>query len=212
MGQFESPLGTKRFGGIGMKEYDVSDESGNSIPDANAIRDFQARLENDFSSDQHTHELSLAEMEIKAAREARKQGKERLNDGAKRRIEMLIGMTRLIRTCELDGNTYSFQTLRAIDIRETYMAAAEFDGTVQFPYEIRRQLVGRSLTQVAGVSVDQFLGVNSLASRLSFVDELPESLLSRLFDEYQLLVTESTEKYSIKTEADAQEVVEDLKK
>lgn len=211
MPQFDSPLGTKRFGGIGMKEYDVSDESGNNVPDANAIRDFQSRLDNDFGSE-HTHELSQAEMEIKAARAARMQGKERLNDGAKRRIEMLIGMTRLTRTCELDGNTYSFQTLRSKDIRETYMAAAEYDGTVQFPYEIRRQLVGRSLIQIAGIEAEQFIGSNTLASRLAFVDELPESLLSRLFDEYQLLVNESTEKYSIKTEVEAQEVIEDLKK
>lgn len=215
MPSFDSPLGTKRFGGIGLKEYDVPDESGHSghgMPDMDAIRDFQNRLQGDFEPDPYTDELAQAEKEIKAAREARKVGKERLSDGAKRRIEMLLGMSRLTRSCELDGNVYVFQTLRSKDMSDAYMVVTKFDGTVQFPYELRRQMVSRSLIQIAGVDIEQFLGSNTLESKLAFVDELPEALLHRLYNEFQLLVKESNEKYSIKTEEDAKEIVEDLKK
>ncbi len=204
MPQFESTLGAKGFSGnSGLREYDVPDESPYTED-----RDFTNRMHMEKSDT----ELAKMEQEIKAAKEARRTGKERLNEGAKRRIEMLLGMTKLTRSVELDGNIYSFQTLRSQDMREVYILAAQFDGTVQFPYEIRRQSVARSLTQIAGLEVVQFLGDNSLESRLAFLDQLPEPFVQRLFVEYQELVKESNDKYAVKTEAEMREVVEDLKK
>tara|TARA_R110000868_G_scaffold46524_5_gene153622 strand:- start:2247 stop:2858 length:612 start_codon:yes stop_codon:yes gene_type:complete len=199
MPSYESPLGKKSFGSSSMKEYDVPDESNS---------DLQSRFQSDFQEE-------LSEQEQKELREARKaklSGKERLNDGAKRRIEMLIGMSRVSRSCELDGNSYLFQSLKSKDMRDVYTASAEFDGTIHFAYEIRRQTIARSLSQVGGVDINQFLGSNTFESRLMFLDELPESLLQRLFIEYRELEKESNEKYAIKTEGDAKEVVEDLKK
>lgn len=198
MPSYESPLGKKSFGGSSMREFDVPDESNLD----------SSKFQNDFQE-----EISEQEMkELKVARQAKLSGKERLNDGAKRRIEMLIGMSRVTRECELDGNTYLFQSLKSKDMRDIYSESAEFDGTIHFAYEIRRQTIARSLSQVGGIDINQFLSSNSFESRLMFLDELPESLLQRLFIEYRELEKEANEKYSIKTEEDAKEVVEDLKK
>jgi hypothetical protein len=210
MAEYDSPLGRKKVSGSGMREFNVPDESKYEMPDMNAIQNFTSRMQQ--NSEENSEELSFAEQEIRAAREARRTGKERLNDGAKRRIEMLLGMTRLNRSCELDGNEYVLQTLKSKDLREVYTVASEFDGTINFPYEVRRQTIARSLIHVGGLDIEQFVGSTSLESKLSFIDELPEALLQRLFDEYQLLVKESDNKYSIKTEEDAKELVEDLKK
>lgn len=222
MGQFDSPLGTKRFGGVGLKEFEVPDESEPTpikhsgarytAPNLDAIHEFQSRLDNEIGENDHIYEMSQKEKEIREARALKKSGKERLNEGAKRRIEMLVGMSRLNRTVELDGNTYILQTLRAKEMREVFVETAKFDRTVESPYEMRKQLVGRSLCSIAGYDIEQFLGADSVEARLAFVDELPESLLDKLFNEYQLLVKESTDKYSIKDEVDAKEVLEDLKK
>lgn len=221
MPSFDSPLGNKRFGGTGLREFEVPDESEpveqrpssarHAAPNLDAIREFQARLDAE-SDDDHVQQISQTERDIREARMARKTGKERLNDGARRRIEMLVGMSRLNRPVQIDDNSFILQTLKSKEMREVFIATAEFDGTVQSPYEMRRQLVARSLVQIANYDVAQFLGSDSLAARLEFVDELPESLLGRLFNEYQLLVQESTEKFAIKTDADAQEVMADLKK
>lgn len=222
MGSFDSPLGTKRFGGVGLKEFDVPDESEPTpikhsgarytAPNLDAIHEFQSRLDNDMGSEDQMHDISQKEKEIKEARALRKNGKERLNDGARRRIEMLVGMSRLNRSVDLDGNTYVLQTLRAKEMREVFVETAKFDRTVESPYEMRKQLVGRSLCSIAGYDIEQFLGADSVEARLAFVDEVPESLLDRLFNEYQLLVKESMDKYSIKDEVEAKEVLEDLKK
>ena len=224
--EFKSSLGSKSFTGQQFQEFDVPDESGpqnyspppnrnrsyNAPPDMDSIRDFQNRMQ----SEQEQQDPAEFEREIKearAAREAKKAGKERLNDGARRRIEMLIGMTRTTREVDLlEGNVFVLQTLRSKEMREAIMAAAEYDGTVQSPFEIRRQLLARSLVQVAGVEVAQFVGSNTLEARQTLVDDLPEELLNRLFDEYQKMVDEARDKFALKSAVDAQEVVEDLKK
>ncbi len=190
MPEFSSPLGNKKFSSVPLREFDVPDES-YSMPEDRSILDF--------------------EEEVKEAREIKRTGKQRLNDPSRRKIEMLLGMIRQTRRFELDNNVYELQTLKSKDLREIYMEASKFDGTVQFPFELRKQTLARSIILIAGMEVEQFLHSNSLESRLSFVDELPESFLQRLFNEYQLLVKESDEKYAIK-ETEVKEVIEDLKK
>lgn len=222
MGKFDSPLGTKSFAGGGMREFEVPDESQptmprrhnqqHEMPDFDAIQQFQSRLDEEMGEDARIQELAEKERAFRDARAAKKNNKERLNDGAKRRIEMLVGMSRLSRSVNLDGNEFVLQTLRAKEMREVFTATAKFDGTVESPYEMRKQLVARSLSNIAGYDIEQFLGSDTIETRLSFIDELPEALLDRIFNEYQLLVKESVNKYSIKDEADAKEVLEDLKK
>jgi hypothetical protein len=97
-------------------------------------------------------------------------------------------------------------------MRDALMEASRFDGTIQSPFEIRRQLLARSITEIAGVSTEQFIGSADVEDKCAFVDELDESLLNRLYDEYLSLVKEAKDKYAVKTEEDVKEVIEDLKK
>lgn len=219
MPKFESSLGAKSFVGQEMQEFDVPDGNGyqeeqsyppsrgRPFPSAeSSIREFQSRMQ---SEQENPAEV---ERQIREAKEMRRTGKERLNDGAKRRIEMLIGMTRTTREVSLEGNIFILQSLKSKDMRDAIIAASEFDGTVQSPFEIRKQLLARSLVQIAGVDIAQFLGSDDLKARLYFIDEQVEAVLNRLYAEYLELVRDSDAKYSIKTPIEAQEVVEDLKK
>jgi len=232
MPNFDSPLGSKKFAGQPMREFDVPDETGHEYQteehagmnpvmrrrgpalhgpqppvDINEAVAFQQRVQ--ASSQDDSIEI---ERQIREAREMRRSGKTRLNDGAKRRIEMLVGMTRSTREVMLGENAFVLQTLRSKEMREAIMIASEYDGTVQSPFEIRRQLLGRSLIQIAGVDVAQFVGTDSLEAKLQLIDDLDEALLNRLYDEYLELVKESRAKYAVKSSEEAQEVVEDLKK
>lgn len=220
MAKFESPLGSKKFEGQNIKEMDVPDESGYNPPsqrhqdngfqmDESSMRDFQSRMEPPVQSAREQTEL---EQQMRQARQARSSGKERLTEGARRRIEMLVGMTRLTRSVEIDGNVYALRTLKSIELRQAIVACAEFDGTVQFSFEIAKQLLARSIFQVAGVEIEQFLNSNELGSKLIFVEELDQALVTRLYSEYILLNEESKTKYSIKTPEEIKEVAEDLKK
>src|ERR1700722_19913914 len=118
MGEIKSSLGTTHFASKPMREIDVPDESGYTpktagiaqrhqrnnqqlsqpLFDNETMREFAGRA----AVPEGMREISPAELEeqikgAKAAKAAQLAGKERLTDGAKSRIEHLIGMTRLKR-------------------------------------------------------------------------------------------------------------------
>ncbi len=226
MASYDSPIGGKRLPSQQLREFDIPDGDeqvppqvvhnakqrlgGHSpqMPDLSAAFAFSDRLGENDDKDQ----LADVEMQMKAARDAKRSGKTRLNEGAKRRIEMLVGMTRTTRSFLIGGNEFALQTLNSKEMRSAIMEASNFDGTVQSPFEIRRQLLARSITMVAGLEVNQFVASDLLEARLEMIDSLDEALLNRLYDEYLAMVTESRDKYTIKTEAEAEELAEELKK
>jgi hypothetical protein len=226
MPSFDSPIGKKKFAGSPLRELDVPDESGYNAPsqqepvvrrrqipnvDTDAIRDFQAQMQR---QEMPTYDRDPAEIEreIRQAKIDRKAGRERLNEGAKRRLEMLLGMTRSTRDVDILGNVFVLQTIPSKEMREAIMIASEYDGTVQSPFEIRRQFLARSLVRIAGIDVAQFVGSTDLDVRLAFIDELDESFLNRLYDEYLSLAKESEKKFAVKSAEEVKEIVEDLKK
>jgi len=216
MPTYDSSLGETKFTGKALKEIDVPDESGytqtttkqyGEAVDETAIRNFQAMMQDSVGDD-----AAEVERQMKAAREAKLSGKVRLNEGPKRRIEMLIGMTRSYHTAEVEGQTYAFQTLKSKEMRQVMSEASEFDGTIQYIFEIRRQLLARSLTKVVGTDVEQFVGSNQIQARLDLVDDMDDALLNRLYDEYLKMVNSTKSRFLAKTDDDAKEIVEDLKK
>ena len=233
MPTFDSPIGSRKVPGSPMKELEVPDETENAGHPGyrlsrEALMEENARKLAAFQEKMHMQQMQQMqqmqdqaqeqqdpeefEREIRQARMAKITGKERLGEGAKRRIEMLIGMTRTIRTIDIDGNSFVFQSLKAKEMREAIIAAAEFDGTVQSSFEIRKQFLARSLVKVANVDIDQFIGSDALDAKLTFIEELDDALLNRLYDEYLTLSKEARDKFSIKTDEEAKELVEDLKK
>ena len=191
MPTFDSPIGVKKFAAQNLKEFNVPDESDQQFE------------EQDFNQ---------IEKDIKLAKEARRTGRERLSEGAKKRIELLIGMTRITRSVDLDGNIFILQTLKAKEMREAIMEASKFNGTVEGPFELRKQLLARSLVQIAEIDIEQFISSNDFQARLDFIDELDDHFSNKLYDEYLLLSREAISKYSIKNSEDAKEIVQDLKK
>ncbi len=220
MGNFDSPLGKKNFSSQPLREFDVPDgednmpiHKGAQIMDGNAIRDLQNRL-NSSSEERFIKESNPSEVEreIMVARESRRNGMEKISEGAKRRIEMLIGITRNTRDVDIEGNVFTLQTLKSKEMRQALMSVAQYDGTIEGPFEMRKQYLARSITHVAGVDINNFLASDKLETKLSFIDELDEPLLNHLYSEYLELTKIAREKYSVKSDEDVKEVLEDLKK
>jgi len=209
MPSFDSPISNKQFAGKPMREVEIPDEG--DLPHVNYVIDDPSIKETQMKMQQE-QDLASIESEIRQAREARRTGKERLSDSAKKRIEILLGMTRTTHTADVGGNEFVFQSLKSKEMREAIVAAAEFDNSVQFPFEIRKQLLARSIVSIAGVNFSQFIGSDTLEAKLFFIEELDEALLNRLYDEYLKLAKEAREKFTIKTSEEAKVVIEDLKK
>src|SRR5271170_406512 len=131
MATFDSPIGKKQIKGPPMKDFSVPDESGYTPPpppqhrphehagpphfDEAAMRDFQSRMQ---PPPPQMREVSDVEQQFLAAKKAKREGKERLSEGAKRRVEMLVGMTRLSRDIEIAGNMYRLQSLSSRELRD----------------------------------------------------------------------------------------------
>ena len=195
MSNFESALGSKNFSGSKYREIDVPDES--------------------MEHDQSDVDFQEFERQIKADREYKRTGKERISVGAKSRIEKLIGLTKTSRTTSimLDGNPTDF-TLESLNAKEARLAITEaykFENNFQVTYELRKQFLARSLISIAGVSVEQFLSSNSLQDRLDFLDQLDDGFLNKLYGEYLILKDEVDQKFKVNKE-NSEEIVEDIKK
>lgn len=230
MASYDSSIGKKNFTNQQpMREFEVPDESGyqqsvNPVYKNQQSQqpNFQQSIGRTYSTDPNQFNLNLppdpkeseiaqAEQEFRRAREERKSGKERLNEGAKKRLDILLGMTRLIREVDIEGNVFVLQTLKSKETSEAILKTAEVNG-IQSPFEARRQFLSYSLKSIAGVDFDQFIGSNVFEDKLAFIDEMDDALLNRLYNEYMILRKESQDKYEVKTEVDVKEVVEDLKK
>jgi hypothetical protein len=197
MADIKSELGTKTFqSGNGMKQFEIEDASYNDGDQS------QSSLQN----------IADLERKVQEAKRARSNGKERLSETAKRRIEMLCGMSRMDKEVEIDGNIYSLRTLKSKEIQEAINICIKYDGSVDLSFETRKQFLARSLYKVANTDISDFLNDNSIEARLEFFDCMEESVLSRLYSEYTKLVAESDLKYSIRKESELKELVEDLKK
>ena len=204
---FSHPAPNTPMGGGGFSPS-ISRRVGRPMTDEE-MADFQARMTENQDPD---FNLSDVERDFKRARQEKVRGIERLNDAARKRLEMLTDMTRGSRTADIEGKSYRLQTLKGKEMREAIFAASEYDGTVHSPYEIRKQLLGRSVVVIAGVDIATFIGSNALEDKLNFVEDMDDALLNRLYDEYLAMVKEARDRYAIKTEEDVKEVIEDLKK
>lgn len=229
MPEIKSPITNKQLKGPGMRDLSVPDESGFTPPqqpsghqhrrfeqeipqfDPQAMREFEAGMQQPHAPIP-MKQLSDDEMRILELKKAKREGKERLSDGAKRRIEMLVGMTRLSRDIDIEGQQYRIQTLSSRELRDAITATAEFDGSVEFIFENRKQILARAIVILAGVDINQFLNSYELQDKLDFIELMDHALLLRLFTEYSSLSQEAQNKYSLKTDVEVKEVLEDLKK
>lgn len=137
----------------------------------------------------------------------------KISDTGKRRIELLAQIGRLTKDVKIGEYTFTLRTLKAREMEAAMLAtirSAEFN--IEASYETRRQQLARSISKVDGKDLEDVLESNSIETKLNLIEELEEIVVSKLWDTFSALQEESRAKYGINTEAQAQEVVEDLKK
>ncbi len=236
MAGIKSELTNKEISGTPrMREFEVSDESGYTPPQSyqatseptleeinNLLRSrnfppLDQKTASAFNERQKTQralsddELINLEKQVNEARRNKISGKEKLSLPAKSRIEALLG-ARQTKDVSVDDQSYTLQTLKGKEQRQVILAATQFDATIEFPFELRKQVLGRALKSVNGIDLGLFLGNESLEAKLEFIEELDDIISNRLYDEYLGLVSETKQKYNIKNSAEVEEVSNDLKK
>ena len=135
-----------------------------------------------------------------------------METGARRRTEILTSLGRASTDVEFEKITFSIRTLKNREWREAITAVATFDLAHEQGYEMRGQSLARALYAIDGPPVEIVMGTNDLQQRIDFINDMDESFVSHLYDEYNKLVADIKSRYNIGTEEGMQEAVEDIKK
>jgi len=221
---FDSPISKKNIKpSQQMRNFEIPDESepefnveaairqpGMKQLNINELQNFQTRL-NESQTPQQDFEASQVEQEIRQARELKRSGKEKISDGAKKRLESLLGMTRSQRIIDVGGVEFIIQTLSGKEAREAIMNASQV-ANLETPFEIRVQLLARSLVSIGGVDFTQFVGSSNIVNKLDFIESFDEHVLGRLHDEYLIMTAEAKKKFGVNNADEAKEVISDIKK
>ena len=176
------------------------------------LREFNVGPPEDYSQGRETFNQQELETNIREARKEKLASMDKITDFAKKRAEVLANIGRLSKDVVLDGFTFSLRTLKAKETKEAALQAFKANTNLELSFESRRNQLARSLYKIDGHDIVHILGDDTIETKLSFLDELEESVILKLFDEFSALKTEANSKFGVNSEAEAKEVAEDLKK
>jgi hypothetical protein len=211
-----SPLGSKKFQS-NMREFVVDEEEGGGQHFHDHPEHFEAPymppMASQNSFQQPPMQMPPQPQFINRNEIRRNVGSDnKISEAAKKRVEMLCGMSQINREVTIGENSFILRSLKSKESRDALTSSLKYDGTIEFSFEIRKQILARSLFSVSGIDVESFLGTYDFEAKLNFIDELDDAVAERLYAEYVDLNKEIKDKYSFKSEQDIKGVIEEVKK
>lgn len=199
--EFNSPIFRKRMATMNsqsptMKEFIVGE------PEDHEMNNFET---NDDES------LKIEKQIEQARRE--KNSMPKITDQAKKRLEILTNIGRLTHDVKLEDYTFTIKSLKSKETKEaTLSAIGNTANNAELSFEIRRNILARSISKIDGKEIELILGSDLLDKKLELIDDLEESVVVKLYEEFQKMKDLATNKYGVSSDKDASEVIEDLKK
>lgn len=219
MASFDSPLGKKSFSNQQpTREFIVDDASdGGHQEHSNQNQSYNINMDSirGLQAQPMPSEEDQIEMEksMQRARAEKRAGKQRLDPGAKKRLEILLGMTKTEREVEIaPETTVVIQTLGSQQLNEVLMISRREATQLEFDFQMRRHALARAVKMVAGNKLEDFIGSKEIDDKLYFIDELDDFVLTKLYKEYGKLSEDAQRKYGLQTEQQQKEVSEEIKK
>jgi hypothetical protein len=130
------------------------------------------------------------------------------------RLEVIIGMTRLVREVKFKNVKFLIATLKSKEHRDMILNVINDDlkTSAEQSYSIRRHTLSRAIQEINGMPINVALGSNNFEDRLLFIDELDESIVQKLFLEYESMREEHVNSIDKDLGKTSQEVAESIKK
>lgn len=184
MPTFDSPLGRLQAAQTNQKVLSVPDEG------------FQEINQEDY---QKTRTSILKE-------------EKRISSSTKERIEFLSNIGRASQDVLVDGVTFSLKTLKGAESREVMYIIGSRENKIEQFYESIVQTLARSIYKIDGQDIDLVLNSNKLSDYIDFVSNLDDSVQIFLYQHYADLDKKNKDKFSIKNDKEAEEVIDGIKK
>ena len=189
--EISSPLGNKTIDAPEMKRFAVPDET-------------------------ETHQMGVEE--VMAMRRQKMAEMSSVGDAARKRIEILVGIGRAVKTVSVGETTYSMRTLKGKEMKYLAQKTSEAakSNVISSIYDGRSLALSMAIYAIDGIDVDIVLDCvglpERLAARMAFYDDMDDALLSHLYSNWEILIKENNDKYAIKNDEDAKEVLASVKK
>lgn len=136
----------------------------------------------------------------------------KISDAGRKRIEILCGMSSLTKEVDIEGNIFVLRSLKSKESRDCLVSSLKYDGTIEFTFELRKQILARSIATVSGIDLADFVGSYDFEAKLQFIDELDDLIIDKLYAQYLSLNKQIKDKYGLSDQNVVKEVVEDIKK
>jgi hypothetical protein len=228
-GSIESPLGRVSVSSSGQKQrpiINVEDPTDPVSPEGQYGQYVQ-----EMPAEQYVHssepvqgrrrvQAQTREESMRAAADARylaeearrNRSEDKMESGAKRRVEILLGIGRGVKNVTIDNITFSLRTLKNGEWKDAIKAVAKAELAVEQAYEMRAQILSRSIFAIDNQPIEMVIGAERFEDQIDFIQNMDEAVVSHLYDVYNKLVEENKAKFNINTTEGAQEAVEAIKK
>lgn len=209
MSEVKSPLGKKSFASGPRKILTVTDDSFDDVP---MIPQQPGRQMQEPMSQQPVR-LNVDQFnEMQAKRNELRSTQKKSTSESKLRAEILCGIGRLQTEVIAGGSKFVLQSLKSGEMKEVMKLVSQVSIAAEAMFEMRANILARALYTVDDQPIELVLGANSLEDIIDFVNDLQESFVNQLYTSYTSMVKTNDEKFTVKNEADAQEVAEEIKK
>ena len=131
---------------------------------------------------------------------------------AKLRIEILTGIGRLQSDVIIGENKFSLQSLKSGEMREIIKSISNITSGTDASYELRTQVLAKSLYAIDDKPTDLVIGAVSLEDTMHFINDLQESVVNKLYKGYTTMIEDNEDKMVVSTVEQAKEVSEEVKK
>jgi len=199
-GEIRSSLGKVSINRPGNKVLTVEDESDNEQVYS---RTFNAV--NEENDEAYLEELERVRQEKKAA-------VRRAPEGAKTRLELILGLARLYDDVEIDGIKFTIRSLKGSEVKAVMAALIDSGLTTQIlqSFELRAQTLARAICKIDDVDFELVIGSNDINYKAEVIQEMEESVINYLYSKYTALMNQNVKRFDLGK--DDKEVVENIKK
>lgn len=209
MPDFNSPLGRRQLAMSAQQPRVLT------VPDEGSEQQSQRQPPQPRANPALAQKVGLAKDEIGRLEEARTASREesrRISPLARERMELLLNIGRLQDDVEIEGYTFSIQSLKAGETKEVVKLASASSTTIESYFQSRQHTLAYAVYAIDGRSLDDILGDGSFEAVMQWLDNMDESVIEYLHTRYLEMIKKNKDKFSLATPEQAQEVADEVKK
>lgn len=210
MTEIESPLGKKIYSSTAPQRRVLM------VPEEDPSLTQGGTFQHPPQQRQAGVKMSMEEMEeLEQMRNQTIDRQTRVSPEARNRLEFLSGIGRMEESVTVENVKFTLQSIKSGEQEEVFEVVSDLGNVsaIKLQFEIRAQTLARAIFAIDDQPLGIVIGSLNIADKVAATRQLDENVADYLYKWYQEhIVKKAQDKYAVKTEEDAQEVIEAIKK